>query len=435
MSFRQRLFGLFTIIILTLSFFEIVTDVLEQRRSLDIQTTRALDTLDNYADVAIGFIAGKPVENQAEPIPFNSRIRVLEGTTTLLTLDQTTSGAMFITRERAITSTQKLELAVDTRLYREMLAQSFWRDLTYDIFNILVALGLAWWLSGLTLRSLERLSTAIHESVAQKFPTSVTVPAGNDVVSKLAKGFNRLLDLNRFVLDRQRVLMRYTAQEVGVPLHAMASQIESLAMGLTSEERAIPTMHRQMERMQQVLHTLPSLAWLEDSVSSVSLIQLLKDTLQLIPDHDQSRIALKISTTSNPKVAHPTLVAQCLLSLLDNALQSKGEVKVSLEPYASLVRIRVEDYGAGLSEEHLQLLKQPLFQLPDTAPDRVLRLAFVRHILISLEGGFDIRNTGHGLEVVMTLPVTEVSLSSTQISSPRQVKTPENSKNKILNES
>ncbi len=424
MSFRQRLFCFFAVIILTLSVFEIVTDTLEQRRSLTIQANRALETLDNYADVAIRFEAGKPVENQGEPIPFDSRIRVLEGNAVLLTLDQSRPGAMFMTRERALSATQKLEVAVDTRLYREVLAQSFWRDLTYDIFNILLSLGLAWWLSGFALASLEKLNTSIHESVAQKFPSPVAVPVGNDVVSRLAKGFNGLFELNRFVLDRERVLMRYTAQEVGVPLHAMAEQIESLAMGSTSEERAIPSMQRHMERMQQVLQTLPSLAWLDDSVNSVSLIQLLKDTLQLIPDHDQSRIALKISATSNPKVARPTLVAQCLLSLLDNALQSKGEVKVSLEPYASLARIRVEDFGTALPEDYLQLLKQPLFQLPDVAPDRVLRLAFVRHILNSLEGTLEIRNIDRGIEVVMTLPVTEVSLSSTQINIPRQTKAP-----------
>jgi signal transduction histidine kinase len=215
----------------------------------------------------------------------------------------------------------------------------------------------------------------------------------------------------------------------------MASQVEALVMGSASEEQAIPLIQRQLERMQQVVQTLPSLAWLDDSVRSASLIQLVKETLQLIPDNDQSRIALKVSVTSNPKVAQPTLVAQCLLSLLDNALQSQGEVKVLLEPYEGLVRIRIEDYGKGLPEEHLNLLKQPLFQLPDRVPDRVLRLAFVRHILDSFGGGFDGRNTEFGLEVVITLAVAEISQSSTQISNPRLTKTPDKNENVILSDS
>jgi signal transduction histidine kinase len=425
MNFRQRLFLWFAVIILTATFIEFITDYVGQRQSLTFQVEKALDTLEDYAAVAVRFDAGVPVKNKLESIPFDSRIRVLEGNNVLLSLDQTKSGAMFSIREKALTATQRLELSVDIGTFRSVLMSSFWRDVRYDIFNILITLGLAWWVSGLALRPLERLAKSMKESSVQSNHALLIPSADNDILSDILFGFNHVSEKVQFGLDRERILMSYTAQEMTTPLQSMAAQIEALEMGSSSEEEVLPIVQRNVERMQQVLRTLPSLAQMaQQKQTSVSLIQILKETIQFLPDAFQDRIALKISMTSNPKVLHPTLVTQCVLSLLDNALQSKGEVRVMLEPYEALARVRIEEYGSGLSDEALEHLKKPFFRLPKNADQNVLRLAFVKHIVMSLGGVLDIRNTARGLEVLMTLPVDEVSLSSTQINPAPRAKIP-----------
>jgi signal transduction histidine kinase len=416
MTFRQRIFMILAVIILTVSVLELITDSIEQRQSLNYQIEEALDNLEHAAEVSIGFDENGPVQNQAESIPFDSRVRVLEGNTVQLTLDQSTSGAMFAIRNKGVTKTQSLELAVDIRTYRAVLMNSFWRDLRYDFINILLALGLAWWISGWVLRPLQALVQSMTEANQAKHPQSVNVSGMGDELSDLAISFNQAVDAARLTLEREKMLMRYTSREIAIPLGDMSSHIESLAMGALPEERVVPLVQRNLERMQHVLRTLPNLSQTAPSgAHPISLITLLKETIHLIPDSQQYRIGLKISTSSNPKVTHPALVAQCVLSLLDNALQSKGEVKVTLESYEAKVRVRIEDYGLGVAEEQIAQFKQPLTSFPTLVDDSLLRLAFVKHMIQNLEGTLDIRNTGRGLEVLMTLPIaTSSALTQTQ---------------------
>jgi signal transduction histidine kinase len=172
------------------------------------------------------------------------------------------------------------------------------------------------------------------EANQSKLPQLIKVPEVKDECLQIASNFNRAGDAVRVMLEREQMLMRYTAREISIPLGDMSSNIEALAMGAQPEEKVVPLIQRNLERMQQVLRTLPSLSQASlYTPHPTSLIALIKETIQLIPDAQQYRIGLKVSTSSNPKVAQPALIAQCVLNLLDNALQSKGEIKVTLEPY------------------------------------------------------------------------------------------------------
>jgi hypothetical protein len=417
MNFRQRLFLMFVMVTLTLASVEIITDSIEQRRGVRLEAERALDELEHLADVAVRFDGVRPFENTNESIPFNSRIRVLEGQQVLLTLDQTQPGAMLVTREKAVTSSQRFELAVDIRSYRAVLINSFQRDLTYDLIGIVLALGVAWWLSGIALKPLEKLSQAMSQPAPQPLPVM-----GKDVLAKLASGFNDLTQQMHYHLDRERALMRYTAQEINIPLQSMAYSVESLLMGVDTNDVLVPMLQRDLERIQQVTRTLPSFAHGTRQSQTASLIGLLKDTIRLLPDRFQDHIAFKVSMASNPKVTQPMLVSQCILSLLDNALQSKGEVRLTLEPYEGLARVRIEHYGFGLPEKDIEQLRQPLYSLPASADDTLVRLAFVQHVISNLEGTLEVRNTARGLEAVMTLPVAEVSPRLTQVDTIQQPK-------------
>jgi signal transduction histidine kinase len=426
MTSRQRIFICLSVIILTLSVLEIMTDYLEQQQSLKYQIDEALNNLEHSADVAIHFDATGPVQNLAEPIPFNSRVRVLEGSNVLLTVDQSTPGAMLVTRNKAVSSVYTFEFAVDIRTFRAVLIDSFWRDLRYDALSIILALGLSWWVSGFALRPIQRLAQAIAQANQSKFPQPILLES-KDECSAIAAGFNQAVDAARVSLEREHMLMRYVAREISIPLGQMSSDIEDLALGVKPDEKVVPLVQRSLERMHQVWQTLPHLSQAVPLTSHpTSLITLLKETIQLIPDAQQYRIGLKISTSSNPKVNQPALIAQCVLSLLDNALQSKGEIKVTLEPYEAMARVRIEDYGLGFAKEQIAQLKQPLTSFPVLVDDSLLRLTFVRHMIQNLGGQMDIRKTDRGLEVIMTLPVVtstsptliqEYSLTATQINS------------------
>jgi signal transduction histidine kinase len=407
MSFRWRLFLCLALAVLAGTTVEAVTDYLESRASLRGQIDESLEQVREFTDTALSFENGEPRVDGTLEVPFDSRVRVLREDNVLLELDRSEREAELALREQDLPDGLRLELAVDTRTYRELLNTSFRRDLTDDVIQVLLSTFVAFILSSIFLRPLKTLHKAMKDMAQHRFPEPIAVPRGNDVLAQLANTFNNMSANIQAAIDRERVFTRYVSHELRTPLSAMKLQLESLEMGLSPVEKVVPTVQRNLERMQRVLEALLSLARAkEKNHEPVPLVYLVKESLQLLPKESQARVVIKSSISPNLKVPQPYLMGQCVLNLIDNAIKySKGQVKVTLEPFAGRVQVRVEDEGEGVPEEVLDKLTHTFFRLSSTVEGSGLGLAFVKHIVRTFEGELELRNTGTGLEVVLTLPV------------------------------
>jgi signal transduction histidine kinase len=407
MSFRWRLFICLAIAVLAGTTVEAITDYLESRTSLRGQIDESLDRLETVADAALQVERGQYSLTSSAELPFNSRLRVLRGDTVLLELDRTEQKASLAFRERTLADGFTLELAVDTRTYREILNDSFRRDLTDDVVQVILSTIVAFILSSFFLRPLKTLRKAMNDMAQHRFPEPIVVPKGNDVLAQLAHTFNKMSANIQAAIERERVFTRYASHELRTPLSAMKLQLESLEMGLSPVEKVVPTVQRNLERMQRVLEALLSLARAkEKNHEPVPLVYLVRESIGLLPKESQPRVVVKSSISPNLKVAHPYLMGQCVLNLIDNAIKyTQGQVKVTLEPFEGKVRVRVEDQGEGVPDEMIDKLTHTFFRLSSTVGGSGLGLAFVKHIVRTFDGEMHLRNTGTGLEVILTLPV------------------------------
>jgi signal transduction histidine kinase len=407
MSFRWRLFICLAIAVLAGTTVEAITDYLESRASLREQIDESLGKLQDFTDTALSFENGQPQIDRTLEAPFDTRVRVLQGEDVLLELDRSERKAELALREQDLPDGLRLELAVDTRTYRDILNDSFRRDLTDDIVQVVLSTFIAFILSSFFLRPLKTLHKAMNDMAQHRFPEPIAVPKGNDVLAQLATTFNNMSANIQAAIDRERAFTRYASHELRTPLSAMKLQLESLEMGLSPVEKVVPTVQRNLERMQRVLEALLSLARAkEKNHEPVPLLYLVKESLQLLPKDSQERVVIKSSISPNLKVPQPYLMGQCVLNLVDNAIKyAKGQVKVTLEPFENKVRVRVEDQGEGVPEEMIDKLTHTFFRLSSTVEGSGLGLAFVKHIVRTFDGDMHLKNTGTGLEVVLVLPV------------------------------
>ena len=353
MSFRWRLFCCLALAVLTGTAVEAVADYLELRESVGLSTAAALERAETFARGAVRVENGVLNVPEAFPgAPNDARIRVLQGGQVVLDINHLQPGAE-LEAARRVLGAYTLELAVDRRPYREALTSSLRRDLTDDAVQVVLSIGVAWLLSNFLLRPVRGLDRALVAVSEQQFPGPLPVPPGDDALAGLVRSFNRMSTNIEAAFERERVFTRYASHELRTPLSAMKVQLEALELGLSPAERVVPAVQRNLDRMQRVLEALLSFARAsEKNHEPVSLAQLVRETVQLLPPEARRRVALEVQVSGAPTVAQPYLIGQCVLNLVDNALKySDGRVRVTLEPDPRGVRVRVADEGGGVPDE------------------------------------------------------------------------------------
>ena len=410
MSFRLRLFLFLFLAVLIGEIVDIIRDYQELNETYATRVEQTLDQVAWFAETATDFGSDPPTLTKPDlgiTMPEGGSFNVLKDGEIAIHYTGSPSNTPVVTRSYTTTNGYTIELEVDKQVFDRQMSKEFRRDLLDDIFQIVSSLIIAWLLSGFLFRPLRTLNAAINDVSLQKFPEPIPVPPGRDVLSQLATSFNRMSVNVQATIDRERVFTRYASHELRTPLSAMKLQLESLEMGLNTSEKVVPTVQRNLERMQRVLEALLSLARSkEKNHEPVPLLYLVKESVGLLPKDSQGRVVIKSFISPNLKVPQPYLLGQCVLNLIDNAIKyTKGQVKVTLEPFESKVRVRVEDEGEGVPEETLDKLTHTFFRLSSTVEGSGLGLAFVKHIVRTFDGELELRNTGTGLEVVLTLPV------------------------------
>ena len=102
---------------------------------------------------------------------------------------------------------------------------------------------------------------------------------------------------------------------------------------------------------------------------------------------------------------------QVFFNMLDNAMKHGGEGKkidMSIFREGKNVRIKIRDYGAGISEDELPYVKMKLYKGKSKAQGNGIGLA-VSDEIVNLHGGrLDIESReGEGTTITITLPVKE----------------------------
>lgn len=142
------------------------------------------------------------------------------------------------------------------------------------------------------------------------------------------------------------------------------------------------------------------------------LSALLRRSIDLLRDlTEQRRIAFRINVAPDlPQVpVNPTEIEQVFVNLLRNAIQASsagGTVDVAMQPIDGRVRIRIRDFGHGMSADTLERAFDPFYTTRQFEGGSGLGLSVV-HGIVKAHGGNTVvqSSSGEGAEFTVDLPI------------------------------
>jgi signal transduction histidine kinase len=272
-----------------------------------------------------------------------------------------------------------------------------------------------------------------REHISEQSDESQLLRAYNEkLVERLEQQVRELTRANAEVQELDRLKSQFLStisHELRTPLTALSGYLELFDRGmlgqLTPPQRdAISVMRRSSDTLAQQLNNLlyfQELRGRSFDLRAVRPMELLRPLLAGTQERARaSGLTLDVlAAEAAPIHADAMALEQLARSLLDNAIKYTprgGRVRLTLHDEPSRLIMRVEDTGAGISQEHLQKIFLPFYRVEGSQqpPGAGLGLAIVQHIVHGHGGQVTVRsapNKGSVFTVVLPRSSAPVSLS------------------------
>jgi two-component system OmpR family sensor kinase len=273
------------------------------------------------------------------------------------------------------------------------------------IVTTLVAFGIGWALSGITLRPIHRITqTAQAIGTERDFGRRVAYTGPSDEVGQLAATFNAMLTQLQAAywqiaraLQMQREFLADVSHELRTPLTTVRGNLALLGRRppIKEEERedVLADMVDESERLIRLVNDLLTLARAEAGrkveTERVALKSLVEDVCRQARLLEPDRTIECQPTDDLSAQANRDALKQVLLILLDNALKhTPGPVRVTLGRRGDRVAIVVHDTGAGMSPEQCEHIFDRFYRGDEsrTTPGFGLGLSIAKALVEAQQG-------------------------------------------------
>ena len=244
------------------------------------------------------------------------------------------------------------------------------------------------------------------------------VPEGGpSEVADLATSFNEMGDNLRKLFDTRRELVAWASHDLRTPLANMQAMLEALEDGLGSAEEYVPVLREQVRVLSLLVDDLFELARIDAGALTLELQRLpvapvVSSSLRSIEAEARSKhvhLAADVDGSVTARFA-PDKLERVLMNLLTNALRhtpSDGAVAVLVTPEPDVVRMVVEDTGAGIDDAARERMFERFWRGDESRSSRGagLGLAIARGLVEAHGGRIWAENReGGGARVCFTLP-------------------------------
>ncbi len=234
------------------------------------------------------------------------------------------------------------------------------------LLAILMALGLAWWLSRWVARPLYRTAEAARALAEGQYQP---VPAeGPQETRILARAFNEMAQRVEASQRSQREFVANVSHELKTPLTSIQGFAQAIIDGTArspeAARQAAEIIAAEAARMHRLVVNLLDLARLDagtadlrrEPLDLVALLQGVLTHFQPQARQAQVRMVLEAPEDGLSLRGDADRLAQVFTNLLDNALKHTppgGEVRVSAQRTADGIEVSVADTGSGIPPEVL----------------------------------------------------------------------------------
>lgn len=297
--------------------------------------------------------------------------------------------------------------------------------------GVLAALGLAVIVVLLVIFTSRYFIRSIVAPVAEISATAKRIAAGSygvqiqksfdDEIGALADTIN---DMSVKIAQSEKMQTEFVSSvshELRTPLTAIAGWSETLLADESLDEqtaRGIRTILGEAQRLTTLVEELLEFTRLEDgrmtlSVEPTDLRAVFEDTVFMYGSRlrqEGIRLEYEDSEEDIPEIhCDGARMKQVFLNLLDNAAKHGGEggrIDAYMGTESGNVLIRIRDYGPGVPEDELPLIKRKFYKGNSKSRGSGIGLAVCEEIISLHDGTLDITNavTG-GCEVTIRLPM------------------------------
>jgi two-component system sensor histidine kinase BaeS len=242
--------------------------------------------------------------------------------------------------------------------------------------GLLVGIILGWSLALNLSRSIRQVTQAINELAHGNRQAQVTT-RGPEEIQLLAQSFNFLSERLSSLEKARRQLLANLVHELGRPLGALRSAIQSLASGAGRDPQLLQDLTTGMDdeaaRLQHLLDELAHLhgqvlGTLELEYQQVDLSNWLPKVLRPWQEAAQEK-HLEWQTEIQPDLpvidADPLRLASAVENLVSNAIKytpSGGKVSIGARVEGSEILIEVKDNGSGVAVDEQQKIYEPFYR-------------------------------------------------------------------------
>ena len=268
---------------------------------------------------------------------------------------------------------------------------------------VLVLGALTWWLTGRTLRPVDKMRVELAEITGTNLGRRVAEPATGDEIDRLAHTMNDTLDRLEDAIRRQQRFVADASHELRSPLTRIRTELEvDLATGEPSDPtRTEQSVLNETIDLQRLVEDLLHLARGDDGIFDSDFRPVDLDDIVLREARrlrERGRVAVDVNGVAAAQtIGDPHQLARAVRNLFDNAERhAASTVTVGLAESEGRVQLTVSDDGNGISPEDRDAIFERFTRLDDARARDTggtgLGLAIVRDIVQRHHGTVELDN-------------------------------------------
>lgn len=376
---------------------------------------------------ADGTLLASPSGVVEEALPLsNQGLEALQGQQKWWQIASTSDGRLLIYNIPVVADNQVISIVQVARPLAERdrsLAGLGTTLVIASLLTVLVAFGIGWLLSGVTLRPIHRITQTAQEIAEESdFSQRVHYTGPNDEIGQLAKTFNSMLSRLQEsyqqvsqALKMQRDFVADVSHELRTPLTTVRGNLALLRREppLPPEEQndVLEDLVDESDRLIRLVNDLLVLARADAGrgliQEPVAVKAVVVEACLQARQLDTQRVILE-DIPELTAYGDKDALKQVLLILLDNAIKhTQGEIKVSSEVVNSQAVIAVQDHGPGFPPDKLGHLFDRFYRgdVDPSIPGYGLGLPIAKALAEGQGGEIEIESQpGSGTVVKVKLP-------------------------------
>jgi len=204
--------------------------------------------------------------------------------------------------------------------------------------------------------------------------------------------------------------------ELRNPLAVIANAVYFLQMTLLDADEAtrdyLNIISSEAHNAAKIVSDLLDLSRTRPTVrEKIAVSDLIARAMERQPSPEGVKVTTKLASGLPPVLVDPGQIAQVLVNLVSNAYQAMtegGELTIGAREEGGQVHLSITDTGAGISQENIQKIFEPLFTTK--ARGIGLGLAVSRSLVQANGGSIEVESEGgKGSTFTVILPTAEVA--------------------------